>query len=682
VRLVGRMPAQSSEKTSGAESRRTGLRHAGGLAVATRTAVASSSTPEDCQPGTSVGDPPLAALVVRPVLVFSCARESGFHAVPRAHYPQKSFAIMSNSLQYYMWGFQHLFQVSVRLAAERLFTALDPDLKPRVFLVGFRTGDGVGQEPICISPEDPEKETGYPVSYFSDVPALAAEIEEEARAEGLLNSHPVAQRQADVAQQRRSWSKAVQRVLEREDQARGWRSFVSIPVEINNYRVMCVLQLPREVFDSYPRLRTEVVDEYYPVRNSLQAAVVDEFLGRCTHALLMPEPGSTSQVIEHSDEEMLRNAGRGFVLTIPMILVSYDLLSALYDALAELAGFRYEGAANQGRIILARKDNPHVQTIVELRRDVGLMEARAVRKLLEMTSDELALLADGGKAYGLGILSPSYVPDAEDAFLVEFRGERSWHLSHAGTELMRVRNGVPSLPPKPPSEARLVDTLERVLGPDADIPRLRELVTAASEQKHGTLVVISDHAAEEAARLGAQATVITPLVMTPELMRGVTAIDGAVLLDPHGTCVALGVILDGMASAEGTPARGARFNSALRYVNTVMQQFDHHCVAIVVSEDGPVNVVPDLLPRISRAELQQTIERFVALAEQDVVSRRDFNRLIGWLSDHRPYLSVGQATRINDAWSNIEPKLEKSAVWLTWRVFEGNPHVPEDLFQD
>lgn len=591
---------------------------------------------------------------------------------------------MSNSLQYFMWGFQHHFQISVRLTAERLFAALDPELKPRVFLVGFRTGDGVGQELICISPEDPEEETGYTVSYFNDVPSLASAIEEEARAGGLFQSHPVAQRQSDLAQRRRSWAKAVQQVLGREDEERGVCSFASIPVEINNYRVMCVLQLPREVFDSYPRLRTEVVDEYYPVRNSLQAAVVDEFLSRCTHALLMPDPGSTSQVIEHSNEEMLRNAGRGFILTIPMILGSYDLLSALYDALAELAGFRYEGAANKGRIILARPDNPHVEVKVKLQREIGLIEARAARKLLEMTSHELALLADGGKAFALGALSPSYPPDAEDAFAVEFGEERSWHLSHAGIELMRVRSGIPSLPPKPPSEAKLVDTLERIFGtgPGTDIPRLRELISAAIGQKHGTLVVISDHAADEAERLFAQATAIAPLTMTPELMRSVTAIDGAVLLDPLGTCQAIGVILDGMASAEGVPSRGARFNSAVRYVGTVTREFGHRSVAVVVSEDGPVNVIPELLPRISRTGLEDKITRFVALAENDEVPRRDFNRLTDWLSEHRPYLSTEAAGRINAAREAIEPKLEKSAVWPVWPEFRGNPDLRQDLFLD
>lgn len=591
---------------------------------------------------------------------------------------------MTNTLTYFMWGYQHLFQVSVVHSAERLFTALDPELKPRVFLVGFRPEDDTGYLPICISPEDPEEETGYPVSYFRDVPSLAFQIEEEARAEGLLHSHPVAQRQAELARRRGSWSAAVQRTLNRDGEARGWRSFASIPVEINDYQVMCVLQLPRAVYDSYPRLKTDVVDERFHVHPSLLAAVVEEFLRRCTQALLVPEPGSSLGVIEHSNEEMLRNAGRRFVLTIPTILNSYDLLEALYDALSELAGVVYEGAANQGRIILARPDNPHIEATVKLQREVSLMDARASRKLLEMTSGELALLADGGNAYGLGALSPAYPPEAEDAFVVEFMGERSWRLSHAGTELMRVRNGVPSLPPKPPSEARLVDTLERIFGTGAgtDIPRLRDLISAAVGQKHGTLVVISDHAADEAMRLAAQATAIAPLTMTPELMLSVTAIDGAVLLDPLGTCQALGVILDGMASAEGVASRGARFNSAVRYVGTVMREFGHRCVAVVVSEDGPVNVIPELLPRISRAELEETMRRFVALADEDEVSRRDFSRLIGWLSRHRPYLSVEEATRINDAQKIIEPKLEKSDVWPVWAEFRGEADVPRDLFTD
>ena len=66
-----------------------------------------------------------------------------------------------------------------------------------------------------------------------------------------------------------------------------------------------------------------------------------------------------------------------------------------------------------------------------------------------------------------------------------------------------------------------------------------------------------------------------------------TAIDGALLVDPDGTCTAIGVILDGRATRGGDPARGARFNSAVRYVEGA----DHPCLAMVVSEEGTVDVI-------------------------------------------------------------------------------------------
>ena len=47
------------------------------------------------------------------------------------------------------------------------------------------------------------------------------------------------------------------------------------------------------------------------------------------------------------------------------------------------------------------------------------------------------------------------------------------------------------------------------------------------------------------------------------------------------------MILDGRASGRGDSARGARYNSALRYV----ESSDHPCLAVVVSEDGLVDVI-------------------------------------------------------------------------------------------
>jgi DNA integrity scanning protein DisA with diadenylate cyclase activity len=73
-------------------------------------------------------------------------------------------------------------------------------------------------------------------------------------------------------------------------------------------------------------------------------------------------------------------------------------------------------------------------------------------------------------------------------------------------------------------------------------------------------------------------------------MDNLTAIDGSVLLDTQGVCHAIGVILDGIAKEQqGDPSRGARFNSAVRYVGS---RAARSCVVVVISEDGRVDVIP------------------------------------------------------------------------------------------
>ena len=67
-------------------------------------------------------------------------------------------------------------------------------------------------------------------------------------------------------------------------------------------------------------------------------------------------------------------------------------------------------------------------------------------------------------------------------------------------------------------------------------------------------------------------------------------VDGAILVDPTGTCHAVGVILDGYASGKGDSSRGARFNSAVRYHETQSGE----CLVIIVSEDGMIDLIPRL----------------------------------------------------------------------------------------
>jgi DNA integrity scanning protein DisA with diadenylate cyclase activity len=81
-----------------------------------------------------------------------------------------------------------------------------------------------------------------------------------------------------------------------------------------------------------------------------------------------------------------------------------------------------------------------------------------------------------------------------------------------------------------------------------DVDALWEIVKNATRRKHGTMIVVSSDAAEEAKRLEVQSTVLrNPVRLTEEVLLMLSSIDGAVLVDSEGICHAAGVILDGEA---------------------------------------------------------------------------------------------------------------------------------------
>ena len=71
-----------------------------------------------------------------------------------------------------------------------------------------------------------------------------------------------------------------------------------------------------------------------------------------------------------------------------------------------------------------------------------------------------------------------------------------------------------------------------------------------------------------------------------------SAIDGAILIDTSGVCYAIGAILDGVIGKTGNIARGARYNSAITYVD-YEAELKNKSVAIIVSADDTVDIYPD-----------------------------------------------------------------------------------------
>ena len=578
-----------------------------------------------------------------------------------------------------MWEHQGSFQSAVDLAARDAFSALDQALEARAFLVGFqRDGNAAAPPPVCTEPED----FGINVSVFDAVPQLAAALAQRDPERAAFAADTRSRQLLDDRIFRRSWQRAVEQVLAAEADASGWRSFASAPADIKGYRVVCVLQLTKRVVDSYYSLTRETIDEPGHLSTSLLDALVGALLTSGAKTLSLPDPGSSMRVIDRTVSELHRNAGRGLMQTVAWACQSYEAVHTLYEAICELSAARYEGESKKGRMVIAAQDHPNIESVVQFDNPVSLTSTKAARKIFEVVTPGLVALSEGTRIQGLGRLRGPYDGRREDLFVVDLVSHHVWQLSHAGHVLMRVQYGQPSLPVQPVDEGKLSSTISRIFKDieKEDVARLRMQVLAATRQRHGTLLVISDHAAEEAKRLAAQSTLVRPVELTGEGVEALSAIDGALLFDPRGKCHAIGVILDGLASEKGTSARGARFNSAVRYVETATRQFAHRVMAVVVSEDGPIDIIPELVPQIRRSLITDTIKAFAQLREAYPISRQDFNRYVRWFQAYKTYLWPEAAKEINHIRRDLEMNLEPSNMSIVWRKIEGNPELDDSYF--
>jgi hypothetical protein len=484
-----------------------------------------------------------------------------------------------------MWGYQELYHASVQSEADEIFARLDENLQPSVFLIGVRTAEG-DSPLIYLEPEG----CGYDPARFAEVKVQAERLVDVTRAKPSIHGHPLSEEQHLQRRRMKALSRAVHQALSYDDEGRGVASFCARPMLVEGYHVIVALQFARKAYLSHYSLLQPNHDTLHFAK-SLIDATVTEYLELCVDALQKPSPGASIDVIDRDYDEVIRAAGKRLMHTPAFAAREVEGMQGLYEACNTISSMRYEGSEGTGRMVVARSGHPNVEVAVMLARPVGIRDYRSVRKLLEMSSENMGLLSDGGYIYGLGGTAGAYDESAEDLFSIRFVKHYTWELLHAHNLMMRVSYGQPELPKLRLQHHKFQAHVSRIFPniTSREVARLWELTWEAIDQKRGTMVVVSAGAREEARRLEHQATLVEPIQLIPDVVRLVTAIDGAVLIDPSATCYAIGVILDGLASRHGDPGRGARYNSAIRYVETS----NFPCLAIVVSEDGAVDLVPE-----------------------------------------------------------------------------------------
>ena len=538
-----------------------------------------------------------------------------------------------------MWPWQIGFRSSVEQAMANALEGIGARIEPRVFLIGLLAPGGA-RHPIAIEPEDGP----LTPSHFANVGERARELAEANPEARIRNSDPTLDRKRRSWLMERSTGRAIGEAIESALLPDEVRVLVAAPVQVEEHFIYTATVIPAAMIDSTPSLtRSTTLDGRIHLTTSLMRGVIEGVLQAATRALQDEDPGWTFG-LGTNPAELARRAGDGLVQSI-VALAGNEFGPPFFDSLNRVSTMRYEKRVGLGRILVTTSTNESIERDLVLAQAIPILEVRTIRKLLEVASGKsVALLANGSSVHGFGRLAESYDPNSETVFEVVVIGHGNWDLRHAGMTLMHVDNGTPHLPERPLAKEKFEDIARRVFASSGcDTEALWRLATTAAEAEHGTMLVASASASEEASRLGSQAMVIEPAELSDELVRQVTSIDGAVLVDPQGRCHAIGVILDGVATSEGDRSRGARFNSAVRYLSTAKTP----TVIILVSEDGMVNLLPDLRPRIRRTEREALMTDLQGAAALEPVNPEAFYRAFRRLRAAAFYLTQGQCDEAN-----------------------------------
>lgn len=540
---------------------------------------------------------------------------------------------MRDSIVQYMWGYQQHFRASAEYAVERALRAIGASLDCRVVLVGYAR-DIECRHSVCIEPETGQLQQRH----FDQVTERAQEIYAHDPEATIFHSV------AHVHESRQRWlrcrarAQATSEAIENSGAMGDVLVFVSTSSPIGGYEVHTCICVESERFDALPALSGDYVDRQY-VGRSLQHEVIAECLRRADGSLYLPDPGAGLNALNAATDEIVRSAARTFMSGC--VIRSGEMIPAEpFDTLNALTAQTYERAPAEGGIVFISAEDSSASILMRLRRTVSLRESRAVRKLLETTDKSLALLTNGSEVYGLGRVDDTKA--SNDVFRVSVPSHAMWQLSAGANSLMKVSYGRASLPRPVLDRDAFYDVATRLIE-EVDIDLLWSYVDEAAGAGHGTTLVISSDAEGEAQRLAGQATPIEPTLLSSGMVQRAGRIDGAVLLDPNGNCHAIGVILDGEARGIGDPARGSRYNSSVRYQSSAPSP----TVVVVISDDGGVDLVPTLRPRVRAADVEAAVAEFREVNETDNVDGEAFGRAHRRVKDYAFYMNAAQCDEVN-----------------------------------
>ena len=316
------------------------------------------------------------------------------------------------------------------------------------------------------------------------------------------------------------------------------------------------------------------------------------------HAAWLLSQNLTSENVLYTDtsghvlQEWAKHAVRNYIIDRRVELIGWDSQLRVYpilDAVLGISKTQEEGAWPRGPLVFIEPSQiekmDYQIKFPEMERP-ELVRHKHVRKLLQAVEySRRKLISDGRYIVGITEGRP---PDS--SLIAEFHGsygflslgeesicsffDGRFHSTNRRAVLVQVEEALVEKMPTPGEANQLFRIISR-------------LVHSAEDRKHGCALVID--LGETPLQISGQ-RMEKPLDLTNErclaLARSLAKVDGALHLGRDMHLHTFAALMDGRAVPSEDRARGARFNSALRF--TAMHE---DIMVVVVSSDRPVSII-------------------------------------------------------------------------------------------
>lgn len=234
---------------------------------------------------------------------------------------------------------------------------------------------------------------------------------------------------------------------------------------------------------------------------------------------------------------------------------------------------------------------------------------RLLRKMLQITQKDLWLVL--GKKNDEDVFQVSGICTASSlekiikdenrisvpCISVKIKRHLQWDMFLDGKYILTCKNGHYKIE-QPLKEQYLKEKITGYFGEREDgYQELIKNILFSQYQEHGAMLVVMEPecAQYEAQRLGAlKYGFMEEKPRISEEINCLNAIDGSVIVDIEGRVYGIGMILDGLTQEEGNLARGARYNSAVKFCSYLRHQKKAgkpKAMILIVSEDGTTDII-------------------------------------------------------------------------------------------